>query len=365
MSLETNLMPVIDGTRRDLSARAMRVSLAGLAYMYTAGLEAFLLPYRIGIRRQAQLACPVISVGNITSGGTGKTPMTLRLCEHLREQGLRVCVLSRGYHGAKERSAGIVSTETSVELSAAQAGDEAHMLAQLLPGVPVLVGKDRRVTGAIAIEQFRPDVIVLDDGMQFYQLCRDVEIVLVDAHRPFDNGWTFPRGLLREPPSHLGRADVVVITNSDRVSTSALDALHDVIDSFAPGVPIYEACTRGTWVRALDRQEHEPAESIRDLRVGTTCGLGNPDAFEDQVRQTGARIVYTKRFPDHYAPTMAEITKVISEARSAGARAIVVSDKDAVKLPPIMRPLPFVALAARITLDNEDEFFGHILEAVR
>ena len=219
--LEAYLLSVARG-RRGVVPTLLRGTMTALAPVYVAGLKTYLLPYNLGIRKRKQLPCPVICVGNITTGGTGKTPMTQTLCNLLQASGKRIVILSRGYGGSNEYKCAVVSDGQKVRLSAREAGDEAYLLAKTLPDIPVIVGKDRRQTGMLAWNEFHPDVIVLDDGLQFWQLHRDLNIVLLNAADPFDNGYTFPRGLLREPPSHLRRAGIIVLTNARRVSTAAV-----------------------------------------------------------------------------------------------------------------------------------------------
>jgi len=387
MTRDEYLLSVIHGARRGPDAALLRVTLAALAYLYVGGLKLYLLPYRLGLRKQAKLPCPVLSVGNLTVGGTGKTPMTQRISEFLAERGFKVCVLSRGYRGANERGTAVVSTFQRVELDAKAAGDEAYLLAKMLPGVPVVVGKDRRQGGTLAWKQFRPDVIVLDDGMQFYQLHRDLDIVLVDALRPFDNGWTLPRGLLREPPSHLRRAGCIVLTNAHkalriadrhppsspsmrgdkrRVQTEPehLNTLRQQIARCAPDVPAYTAQYEVRSLRALDDSVDRSPEWLAGRRVVSFCALGNPARFEEQLEQAGAALIHRVRFPDHHAPTMGELNAIIQEACAKQAEAIIVTEKDAVKLPPLGRPLPFYALVARLRVDDEAAFFAQILKVL-
>jgi tetraacyldisaccharide 4'-kinase len=207
-------------------------------------------------------------------------------------------------------------------------------------------------------------VIVLDDGMQFYQLHRDLEIVLVDARRPFDNGWTFPRGLLREPPSHLRRADCVVITNVDKVEAGAVDYLRQTISRLAPHAPIFTAEYAVESLRALDRSGEQRPDWLQGRKIVSFCALGNPAGFEGQLERAGAEIVHRVRFPDHHEATMGELDAVITEGCAKGAEAVLVTEKDAVKLPPLGRPLPFHALLVRQRINDEAAFFARILKAL-
>lgn len=364
MALVQYLVSVIRGERGGPVAGLLRTILATLSYVYAAGLWLFFLPYRLGIRRRTRLDCPVISIGNLTVGGTGKTPMTQLVCEFLAARGMKPCVLSRGYRGENELGVAIVSTGLNVELDARAAGDEAHLLAKMLPGVPVVVGKDRRKSGALAIERFHPDALVLDDGMQYYWLHRDLEIVLLDALRPFDNGYAFPRGMLREPPSHLRRANVVVITNTDKATADQVESTRRRASELAPRVPVYTARYTPVSLRALDRSGEQRPEWLNGRRVASFCALGNPAAFEEQLRLAGAEVVHAVRMDDHHVPTMGDLDALIAEACAMGAEAVVVSEKDAVKLPPLGRPLSFYALVVRQQIEDEAAFFAQILRCI-
>jgi len=363
VSATSYLLSVIDGTRRGPVSSLVRGTLGSLAYVYAGSLKLFLLPYRIGIRRQARLPCPVISVGNLTVGGTGKTPMTRHVCEILLRHQIKPCVLIRGYRGASEHGAEVVSSPQRIELTQQEAGDEGHLLASLLPGVPVIAGKDRRVTGALGYDRFKPDVFVLDDGMQFYQLHRDLDVVLLDAQRPFDNGWTFPRGLLREPPSHLRRAGCIVITNGDKAAPESVESTRLTATKLSPGHPVLTAKLTARSLNALDRSHSLPSEWLKGRKAAVLSAIGNPESFARQVANLGALVVHRVDFTDHHEVTVGELNEVIEAACGAGAEAIIVTEKDAVKLPPLMRPIPFYALAVTMTVDDKAAFERILLKA--
>jgi tetraacyldisaccharide 4'-kinase len=237
------------------------------------------------------------------------------------------------------------------------------MLAGMLPGAPVIAGKDRRRTGKIAVDKFRPDVIVLDDGMQFYQLHRELDIVLIDALRPFDNGWTFPRGLLREPPDHLSRTGCVVLTNVDKALDVDVRSLSEKVKSLAPSASIFQAQYEALSLRALDKSGTKAAEWLSGRKVVSFCALGNPEGFERQLARAGAEIVHKTRFPDHYTPTMGDLNSAIENAVANQAEAIIVTEKDAVKLPPLGRPLPFYAMEVTLQVNDGAAFNAAILRA--
>ena len=358
------LISVIEGKRTGLVASVVLVLLTLLAYVYIAGLKLFLLPYKFGIRKQFRLPCPVVSIGNLTVGGTGKTPMTLRLCELLTARGLKVVVLNRGYKGDNEYGVAIVSDGKRILLTPEQAGDEATMLAGMLKGIPVIVGKDRRVSGTLAVKEFQPDLILLDDGMQFYQLHRDFEITLLLSEMPFDNGWPFPRGKMREPMTHLRRSSAVVLTQTDRVTPDSIAALKLRVNKLAPGKPIFEATFKPTELVPLAGNDQKELEWLRGRKIGAFCALGNPEGFQGQLTELGAEVVHWHAFPDHHNLTMGELQQFLEQAASVGAEAVIVTDKDGVKLPPVMRPLPIYTLRARMILNDEEGFVNLMLKAV-
>ncbi|HZO90769.1 MAG TPA: tetraacyldisaccharide 4'-kinase [Chthonomonadaceae bacterium] len=361
---EEYLLSVAHG-RRGLVPALLRGGLSALAPVYCAGLKTYLLPYRLGLRKRARLPCPVISIGNLTTGGTGKTPMTQTLCRLLRERGLHVAVLSRGYGGRHEYGCAVVSDGQKTRLSAEEAGDEAYLLAKTLSGVPVVVGKDRRVTGALAWAQFQPDVLLLDDGLQFWQLHRDLDIVLLNACAPFDNGWTFPRGLLREPPSHLRRAGIVVLTNGKRAGPQQTQAVRDIAQRLAPGRPLFTADLEPVGLRAIAMRAEYPVCWLEGRRVSALSAVGNPDSFETRITESGGVLATRFRFRDHHAITLADLERVISESCAAGAEAVITTEKDAVKIAPLKSSLPLLALKVTMQVDGEAAFLAAVQEAIQ
>ncbi len=356
---ETYILSVIRG-RSGVFASLLRLGLALLAPVYCLGLKLFLLPYDLGIRKRTRLSCPVVCIGNLTTGGTGKTPMTQFICRSLQATGKKIVVLSRGYGGANEYGCGIVSNSQNILLNAQQAGDEAYLLAKTLPGIHVIVGKDRRVTGALAVEQFQPDILVLDDGMQFWQLHRNLDIVLLNAAEPFDNGWTFPRGLLREPPSHLRRAGIIVLTNTDHAGKAQTDLTRLRVQKLAPNCPIFLADLTPVALHSLPEGSEYPLDWLRGRKIATFCALGNPGSFENTLSALGADMVASTRLRDHQAISINDLETIFAEACDAGAEAIVTTEKDAVKLPSIPGSLRLLEL--RVAMQVEDE--GNFIAAV-
>lgn len=360
--IESYLLAVARG-RPGLVPTLLRGLLSAMAPGYCIGLELFLLPYHLGIRKRHRLPCPVLCIGNLTTGGTGKTPMTQAVCRLLRATGRRVVVLSRGYGGENEYGCAVVSDGERLLLTARESGDEASLLASTLPGIPVVVGKDRRVTGRLAWERFHPDVIVLDDGMQFWQLHRDLDIVLLNACEPFDNGWTFPRGLLREPPSHLRRAGAVVLTNAQRAGSAQVALVQKQVAKLAPGVPVFTADLTPTGLRALPGKIEYPLSWLQGQKVAALSALGNPAAFEAMLEALGANLLTRFRFRDHKQITDEELKRVCGEAKAEHVEAVITTEKDAVKLHPEIAPLPLLALQVEMQLEGEKAFWG-VVESV-
>lgn len=255
--------------------------LASLAY--GIGCRWHRLSYRLGLKRTFRLPVPVISVGNLTAGGTGKTPMVAWVASHLREEGAMVTILSRGY--------GAIEGATN---------DEALVLSDLCPDVPHLQGPDRVLMGLTAIGELGASVLVLDDGFQHHRLAKDLEIVLVDATCPWGHGHLLPRGLLREPRATLRLADAVVLTRCDQVSPEALVGLKTTVERLAPGKPILLSTHRPA---SLTRIGTDPlvAEWLKGREVAAFCGLGRPAAFKATLEATGARVIAWREYPDHHA----------------------------------------------------------------
>ena len=364
--LQSYLLETIGELERPgVGADAVRGLLGGLAGLYDAGLEAYLFAERAGLRRREHLPIPVISVGNLTVGGTGKTPMTQWLCRHLAAQGKRVAILSRG-HGGASQSVRRVSDLEQVFLTAKDAGDEPALLAQTLPGVPVLVGKDRRLSGREALRQFDLDALILDDGFQFWQLARDLDIVLLDARRPFDNGFPLPRGLLREPKRHLTRANLVVATRSGRLSSPERMTLAAAVFDLAPKARLFFADHQAVGFVPADAL-NSPLKPLADLagtRLAAMSAIAQPQSFIDTLtRETEAAIVWQKAWADHQAISITEANTVINEAVQSGAEALAMTEKDAVKWPfSAETRLPIYALRMEMMVEDETRFMNAISE---
>ena len=366
-SLEDYVLSVIaEQGRPDLTAAAVRGVLGGCAGLYDVGLEAYLAGERLGLRRRDWLPVPVVSIGNLTVGGTGKTPMTQLLCRRIQAVGKRVAILSRG-HGGESQSVRVVSdTEGKVFLSAAQSGDEPHLLAQTLPGVPVLVGKDRRQSGREALRRFGLDLLILDDGFQFWQLGRNLDIVLLDARRPFDNGFPLPRGLLREPKRHLRRAGIVVATRAEGLTLSERQELAVQVRALAADVPLFFADHSAVGlVPAHDLSAPvRPLSELYGRRVFAVSAIAQPQSFvETLTREVQAEVIGQRMWSDHHKISPDDAQAALSAAVQAGAEALVMTEKDAVKWPVTVEAekLPVYALRVEMVVEDEAGFMEEVL----
>lgn len=312
-------------------------------------------PYRAGVwwrnRRfdqNAELvhraAVPVVSVGNLTLGGTGKTPLVKWIARFLREQDVRVTLLSRGYGSDN-----------------GQPNDEALELEQSLPDVPHLQNPDRVAAAEVAVEELAAQLLVLDDGFQHRRLARDLDVVLLDATAPFGYGRVFPRGALREPVRSLKRADLVCLTRSDLASADQREAIHERVTTVAPDAAWVESVTRPTRLigvapHAGETAIEEPLESLRGRRVAAFCGIGNPPAFRSMLASLGAEIVGFREFADHHTYTRGDIGGLGRDAERLGADTLVCTHKDLVKVG-VERlgetPLRAVAIEAELTVGRD------------
>lgn len=282
-----------------------------------------------------RLPVPVISVGNLTAGGTGKTPMVLFLAAELRRRGFRPAVVSRGYGGGAERIGDVVGDGERIFLDAARAGDEPRLLAERLPGVPVIVGADRFAAGTTAVRRFSPDLILLDDGFQHRRLARDLDLVLLDARRPLGNGHLLPRGPLREPPGALGRADALILTRSDR-GAGLLPRIPEIA-----GIPVFRAIHRPALRRVvpagrpMEAADPFPAgpDSLDGRRIFVFSGLADNADVLRTVRELGGEPVGAMAFPDHHVFSEADRTRVGRRADAVSADLLATTEKDAVRLP--------------------------------
>ncbi len=335
------LIGKVEGGERGLLAGLLRVALTALSLAYCLLIQSVLFLYRLRILRKRKLAGLVISVGNITVGGTGKTPLVEMLASGLERKGCRVAILSRGYgrtvNPASGKRAprsvnriGIVSNGKKLLMDVREAGDEPYLLAKNLPGVAVLVGKDRRLTGDYALRKFGVDTIILDDGYQYWPLKKDLELVVIDSTNPFGTGHLLPRGRLREPLGSLKRADLFLLTRVDQADQ--VEGLMERLGKINPQTRILESVHHPSHLIDLRTGERTELTIVNDKRVLSLSSIGNPESFEKTLTGLGALLVARVRFPDHHLYQPGELKGVEEEAIGKGAELIITTEKDAVRL---------------------------------
>lgn len=273
----------------------------------------------------------VISIGNITLGGTGKTPLVEYIARYLAEENIEVGILSRGYK-RRDSSAPyiVVSDGERVLANVEQAGDEPYMLANKLKGVKIVVGADRFRAGQLAIKELGCEVLILDDGFQHLSLKRDLDILVLDATDPFGGGEMVPYGRMREPIYALRRAQVIIVTRADRPFDQ--EELSRIIDGLGMNVPIIYAYHDLVGLREFPDNKVAPLRKLNRARVGVLCAIGNPQVFMGDLEAYQAQLVCEHLFPDHHRYSQDDIDKVVKEAQAAGAEFIATTEKDAVKL---------------------------------
>jgi tetraacyldisaccharide 4'-kinase len=374
--LETFAIDVILERRYGRRADILRWILHGLAAIYRVLVQIRLALYRNRYFRPRSLGCLVISVGNLTVGGTGKTPVVEMLARALQAGGRRVAILSRGYKSVprplllrlwdgifkKKAVFGprLVSDGNSLLLDSRTAGDEPFMLANNLRGVVVLVDPDRISSGQYAIESFGADALLLDDGFQYVRMRHGIEIVLIDRQALFGNEYLLPRGTLREPPANLRRATHIFLTKCmDRNNGDSIARIR----KYNRTADIVECAHRPRHLRNLVTGEIKSLEFLRDLEIGSICGIAIPESFENALNDLGAKISVSKFYIDHHRYSIREIENFIRRCGRRGLAAIITTEKDAVRIPRILDPeVPIYYLRVEIEILAGQETWVRFVE---
>jgi tetraacyldisaccharide 4'-kinase len=369
-TLETFVLEVIFEERRGTRAALMRGFLYSCSKLFQVAIKARRFLYNVRILRDSTLGVQVIAIGNLTVGGTGKTPVVEKFARELRDQGRNVAILSRGYRSKpapvhqwflnkilfREDTTPprVVSDGKSLLLDSETAGDEPYMLASNLKDVVVLVDKDRVKSGRYAIEKFGCDTLLLDDGFQYWKLRgRRQDIVLIDRQQPFGNERLLPRGTLREPPSHLARANTIFITKSNGDS----EELRRRIAQFNPDASIIECVHHPLYLEDVFTGQRLDLAFLKGRKVASLSGIAQPESFEQSLVKIGAELVYAKRFADHHRFTQQEILNAINRGKKRQAETIITTQKDAVRFPKLDRrdlPIYFMRVEIKIVSGAND-----------
>lgn len=335
-----------------------------IAYGYAVKLREFC--YKTGIVKSKRLPCAVISIGNITVGGTGKSPMTIKVSQIVRSLGYKVAIISRGYKGGAEKTGGIVSNGHTIFIEPERAGDEPFMMASKVKNIPVVVGQNRYKAGRLAIKEFDPDVIVLDDAFQHLNLKRDIDIVLLDFCCPFGNAHLLPRGILREPISALKRSDVFVLTRFDSASDYIRQAAVDKIESLAPGRPVfrsfnvpnlYKPANYKKRISGIDPQNFDSG-LLHGRRVVAFSGLAENNDFRRTVESLKCDLIDFFEFPDHHKYTETDLQTITQSSINAKAEFILTTEKDYVRISGKSSwPIEIVVVGIELSLGDDESAF--------
>ena len=378
--LEQFAIDVILNRRKGFRASAIRILLSLMSILYRNLVSFRIWLYKVRIKREHNLGCLVVSIGNLTVGGTGKTPIVEKFAKALTAGGRRVAILSRGYKSVKpslkdkikskmqgnpisQEPPRVVSDGKEVFLDSETAGDEPYMLATNLDGVAIVVDKDRVKAGLHAIKEFDVDTLLLDDGLQYLRLRHRLDIVLIDKYSPFGNEKLLPRGTLREPPENLKRASYIFITKCDGSSN---EELIKRIRKYNRTAEIIECAHQPKYLENIETNERLPLENLRGKDIGTISGIAVPESFEDGIKNLGAKIELTRRYTDHHRYRKREVQKFIDHCLNRDLDMIVTTEKDYVRFPEIQasEDMPVYFLRVEIGILNNEETFEDCINRI-
>ena len=327
--------------------------------------------YKKGLLQSKRLPCPVISIGNITVGGSGKTPMTIYVAELIKDLGYRLAIISRGYKGQAEKIGGVVCDGRIICMGPDKAGDEPFMVAKRLKTVPVIVGQNRFKAGRLAIQKFKPDVLLLDDAFQHLKLNRDIDLVLLDSKEPLGNTYLFPRGTLRETASALSRGDAVVLTRSDIGKPASLDQIKSVF----PRKPVFHSfhtpyiykIITGNSLQSPDRlniSSKYDFDIFKRKRVFAFSGIASNDDFRRTIESFRCKLENFSGFPDHHPYSNRELDEIIKSAMDLSAEFIFTTEKDYVRIAhKIKWPIHLVIIGIEISFTINDFAFKSFIKS--
>lgn len=340
---------IVSGQDQGFGVSFLRFLLRGVALIYGSVVRLRNMGYQLGIFRSHSVNVSVISIGNITAGGTGKTPLVIWLCNYLHNKGICCSILTRGY-----------------KTQPGEISDEPALLAKSCSGTTVVINPDRVAGAKKAVSVHSPQALVMDDGFQHRKLRRDLDIVAIDATCPFGYGRILPAGLLREPPSGLVRASVIVITRADQASKEQLDKLRQTISQYAPNIPIAKTAHKLSHAVSYPNQEIS-LDELRNSNVYAFCGIGNPNAFFNSLKQNNIHLCGTKIFDDHHVYTPVDLEQIYIEAKAANATVILSTQKDWIKnalLVPDKEGFVFAYLAMELDFLEEIDTITTLIDSL-
>ena len=352
---------ILAAEQQALGIRLLRMVATLIAWSYDKLSTVRNMLFDSGILKIHQLSCPVVSVGNLAVGGTGKTPMVIWLARFLSEEGWRVGVVSRGYKGEETEKVLVVSDGRDILAGSEISGDEPQLLARRLPGIPVLCSTKRALAAEAAVEQFRCEVVILDDGFQHRFIARDLDIVMLDARYPFGNGFLFPRGILRERTTALARAQVLVLSRFDG-SKEAEQSRKNLVGQW-PDTTVVTATHRATRIFKATTQRELPLGSVKNKRLAAFAGIGRPDDFFRTVHALGADLVHTTALPDHHPLTVELLATLVEEASTQKPELWLTTEKDWVRLPSdLPDSMELMILTVEIDLNGDSSLLKAVVQ---
>ncbi|MEN6622385.1 MAG: tetraacyldisaccharide 4'-kinase [Smithella sp.] len=285
--------------------------------------------YNYNFFKEIRLPCPVISVGNITVGGTGKTPCVIWLARMLQEQGFKPAILSRGYGGTSKKPANVISNGRNIVSSSLESGDEPYLIALSLKSIPVITGPKRILTGKTAIDELGANILICDDAFQHRQIFRNINLVLLDCKKPLGNGHLLPRGELREPVSALKRADVIILTRAGEVNKPNL-IIQKITDE--KNIPVFTSSHKPVNIILGDYSRQLPLSELKNKKVCAFAGIARPESFKKVIEEAGAQIVSFENFSDHHNYNYVELNHIYNNYLKTKADLLITTEKDAMRL---------------------------------
>ncbi len=366
--LRRYLEKIIDGSEKGMPAAFIRFLLLLFSLLYSRLARFRSLLYQNNILRKKEVDVPVISIGNITTGGTGKTPLTAFLAEQLKSE-YRIAIISRGYGASQEvEEPFLIKDQDQLYADAGRAGDELFMLARRNDDL-IFIRSASRYQGAKLAKEKGADLILLDDGFQHYQLKRQADIVLIDAEEPFSNNRVLPAGLMREPFAALKRADLFLINRSENVDFSRIKELKKSLNTLSPlNKGVYKAETRLESCVSVASQAKENLDFLKEKRVFAFSGIGSPEAFKKSIESAGASVVSYRIFKDHYNYQQEDLLTLLDQYSASQADLILTTEKDAVKLfdfADMIGDLPFYYLKIGLEIAEKEELLDFVKAKIK
>ena len=358
---------IIAGSKKGVLAAVIRFILFLISIIYSQLAKLRSILYKNNILKKKEADVPVISIGNITTGGTGKTPFTAFLADELKNK-YKIAVISRGYGASKDvEEPFLIKDESELYADAAQAGDELFMLARNNDDL-IFIRSANRYQGTKLAEEKGADLILLDDGFQHYQLKRNADILLLDAENPFSNSRVLPAGLLREPFTALKRADVFLLTRTENIEFSKIQEIKKSLKTLSPGHRgVFNAETELQNCISVAGRKKEDIDFLKEKKVFAFSGIGSPEAFEKSIESAGAKVVSYKIFKDHYNYQKEDLLTLLDQYSASQADLILTTEKDAVKLfdfADMIGDLPFYYLSISLQIEGKEKLLEIIKEKI-